>query len=51
MIGSPKGVTNEIHTLHRLGYADVGAWSRLLPTGNRGEVMSILVRYMIIVRG
>ena len=50
LIGSPKVVTNGIHSLHRLGYADVGAWSRLLPTGNSGEVMSILVRY-IIVRG
>jgi len=48
LIGSPKGVTNGIHSLHCLGYADVGAWSRLLPTGNSGEVMSILVRYIIV---
>ncbi|MBE9040036.1 peptide ABC transporter substrate-binding protein [Oscillatoriales cyanobacterium LEGE 11467] len=44
VIGSPLGVTNTIHTLHRLGFAQVGEWSPLVPTQNQGEVMSILMR-------
>lgn len=47
LIGSPKVVTNAIHGLHALGYAEVGAWSPLLPTSNAGEVMSILVKYIL----
>jgi hypothetical protein len=43
-IGSRKGVTETIHTLHVLGYADVGAWSPMLPVPNSTEVMSILTR-------
>ncbi|MBE9116756.1 hypothetical protein IQ249_12685 [Lusitaniella coriacea LEGE 07157] len=44
LIGSPKTVRGAIHALHVLGYAEVGAWSPLIPTTNEGEVMSILVR-------
>jgi hypothetical protein len=44
LIGSPKAVRGTIHALHVLGYAEVGAWSPLIPTANEGEVMSILVR-------
>ncbi|MDY6785159.1 MAG: hypothetical protein SW833_21880 [Cyanobacteriota bacterium] len=44
LIGSPKAVQGTIHTLHVLGYAEVGEWSRLIPTTNPGEVVSILVR-------
>jgi hypothetical protein len=43
-IGSREGVTETIHTLHVLGYADVGAWSPVLPVPNSTEVMSILTR-------
>lgn len=41
-IGSRQGVTHVIHQLHKLGFAEVGAWSPLLPGPNPGEVMSIL---------
>ena len=48
LIGSPEVVKNGIHNLHALGYEEVGAWSRLLPTANDGEVMSILVKYYTV---
>ncbi|WP_416675573.1 hypothetical protein [Egbenema bharatensis] len=41
-IGSPQGVRALIHQLHNLGFAEAGNWSRLMPTGKPGEVMSIL---------
>jgi hypothetical protein len=44
VIGSRGGVIETIHTLHSLGYAEVGAWSPLLPAATDGEVMSILTR-------
>lgn len=44
-VGSRAGVVEVIRTLHSLGYADVGAWSPLLPAPGDGEVMSILTRY------
>lgn len=48
LIGSPKGVTRTIGVLHRLGFAEVGEWSPLLPTQNPGEVTSILVRHLLL---
>ncbi|MDZ8108467.1 MAG: hypothetical protein RM338_22980 [Nostoc sp. DedQUE12a] len=48
LIGSPKGVTSTINRLHLVGYANVGDWSQLLPTANPDEVMSILIRYILI---
>lgn len=48
LIGSPQAVTNAIHTLHVLGYAEAGAWSPLQPIANTDEVMSILVRYLVL---
>jgi hypothetical protein len=48
LIGSPKAVKATIHTLHSLGYIEVGAWSPLVPTANPGEVMSILNRYILV---
>jgi hypothetical protein len=48
LIGSPKAVNSTIRTLHQLGYAEVGAWSQLLPTGNQGEVMSILSKQILV---
>ncbi len=48
LIGSPKGVTSTIHTLHHVGYAEVGLWSPLVPYSNSGQVMSILIRYILL---
>ncbi|MEH1849215.1 MAG: hypothetical protein V7L25_30665 [Nostoc sp.] len=48
LIGSPKAVTSTIHLLQVLGYASVGDWSALLPTGNPDEVMSILSRQILM---
>jgi hypothetical protein len=31
VIGSVEGVTEVIHTLHSLGYAEVRDWSRIVP--------------------
>ncbi|WP_242049171.1 MULTISPECIES: hypothetical protein [Nostocales] len=46
--GSAKAVISTIHHLQVIGYASVGDWSPLLPTGNSGEVMSILIRQIMI---
>lgn len=48
LIGSPKAVKSTIHNLQVLGYAEVRAWSPLLPTANPGEVMSILSRSILV---
>lgn len=48
LIGSSKAVMSTIHVLHRLGYAEVNDWSPLLPTANPGEVMSILVKQILV---
>ncbi|MBD2491602.1 hypothetical protein [Aulosira sp. FACHB-615] len=48
LIGSPKAVTSTIHYLQVIGYASVGDWSPLQPTGNPDEVMSILSRQISI---
>lgn len=48
LVGSPKGVRNTIHTLHVRGYAEVSEWSPPQPTANPNEVMSILVRYIVL---
>ncbi|MEB3145523.1 MAG: hypothetical protein VKL02_05215, partial [Cylindrospermopsis raciborskii 1523720] len=42
LIGTKKTVISTIHYLHVLGYANATDWSDLTPTGNSGEVMSIL---------
>ncbi len=47
VIGSRRGVTGTIQTLHRLRYAEVREWSPLMPTSNPCEVMSILTRYIL----
>lgn len=44
LIGSRQGVTSTIHTLHVLGFAEVGQWSPLLPGPQPGTVVSILIR-------
>jgi len=48
VIGSRRSVVGTIQTLHRLGFAEVGEWSPLLPAPTPGEVMSILTRYLLI---
>jgi hypothetical protein len=47
LIGSPELVRSTIHNLHVRGYAEVIAWSPLQPTANPGEVMSVLLRYVV----
>ncbi|MBD1870244.1 hypothetical protein H6F95_23720 [Cyanobacteria bacterium FACHB-471] len=44
IIGSRDGVIETIHDLHGRSFAEVGAWSPLLPAPGSGEVMSILTR-------
>jgi len=41
-IGSRQEIIAVIHKLHKLNFAEVGAWSPLLPGPNPGEAMSIL---------
>ena len=45
IIGSEEGVTETIHTLEKLRYAEVRSWSPILPVPNSTEVMSILTRW------
>jgi len=47
-IGSRKGITHVIHLLHVKGFAEVGAWSPLLPAPAPGEVMSILTLHFSV---
>ena len=51
LFGSPAGVRQVIHLLHKLGYAEPNAWSRPMPTGRPGEVMAILTRYLVKAEG
>lgn len=52
LLGSPGGVRQAIHLLHRLRYAETTLWSPLVPIPNNqliitprpGEVMSILIK-------
>jgi hypothetical protein len=44
IIGSRRGVNKMIHTLYRLRFAEVTAWTPLQPTGNPGEFVSMLIR-------
>ncbi|BAY50656.1 hypothetical protein SAMD00079811_82870 (plasmid) [Scytonema sp. HK-05] len=48
LIGSPKAVNSTIRVLHQLRYAEISDWSPLVPTGNTGEVMSILIRSILV---
>jgi hypothetical protein len=48
VISIPEGVTNTIHSLHSLGFADVSQWSPYIRAYKPGEVMSILTRYLIV---
>ncbi|HIK29753.1 MAG TPA: hypothetical protein IGS17_18985 [Oscillatoriales cyanobacterium M59_W2019_021] len=44
LIGEPQWVKGVIHRLHGLGVVPVSGWTPLLPTGNAGEVISLLKR-------
>ena len=48
VVGSPKGVVKIIHTLYRLGFAEVTEWSPPTPTANSGEVMSVMTRLVLL---
>lgn len=48
VVGSAKGVVKIIHTLYRLGFAEVTEWSPPTPTANPGEVMSVLRRCVLL---
>jgi hypothetical protein len=48
LIGSSKVVTSTIHYLQVIGYASVGEWSPLIPTNKPDEVMSILIRQILM---
>ncbi|NMG11701.1 hypothetical protein DP117_34555 [Brasilonema sp. UFV-L1] len=48
LVGSPKAVKSTIRVLHQLKYASIGDWSPLVPTGRTGEVMSILIRSILV---
>ncbi|NEP16626.1 MAG: hypothetical protein F6J97_06920 [Leptolyngbya sp. SIO4C1] len=43
--GIPAGVESIIHRLHIQGFAQVGEWSKPLPSPIEGEVIRILTRY------
>jgi len=49
LIGSAEGIRENIHELHQRGYAQAGDWSGLLPAPNPGEVMSVLIRYRLVL--
>lgn len=48
VVGSLKGVAKIIHTLYRLGFAEVTEWSPPTPTVNPGEVMSVMRRCVVL---
>ncbi|MBD2336667.1 hypothetical protein H6G64_06635 [Calothrix sp. FACHB-156] len=48
LIGSAQAVTSTIHYLQVIGYASTGDWSPLVPTENPDEVMSILIRQILM---
>jgi hypothetical protein len=48
VVGSPKGIVKIIHTLYRLGFAEVTEWSPPTPTANSGEVMSVMTRLVLL---
>lgn len=44
LIGTKEWITGVIHNLHAVRFAEVGAWSKLVPTRNKGEMISVLRR-------
>jgi hypothetical protein len=43
LIGTKEWITGVIRNLHVVGFAEVGAWSKLVRTRNKGEMISILM--------
>jgi len=43
-VGSMPVVTQHIHRMYQLGYAQPHEWSKPLPTVNPGEIMRILTK-------
>ena len=43
LIGTKEWITGVIRNLHVVGFAEVGAWSKLVRTRNQGEMISILM--------
>lgn len=48
VIGSDKGITNVVHSLHIHGFAEVSEWSLLLPAPIPKKLMRSLTRYVSI---
>jgi alkanesulfonate monooxygenase SsuD/methylene tetrahydromethanopterin reductase-like flavin-dependent oxidoreductase (luciferase family) len=44
VVGSPAAVLETIHTLYRLGFAQVGDWSPPQRGAKPGQVISVLIR-------
>ena len=44
LIGSRDRITETIHTLHRLGFAEAGLWSPIVPVPDSTEAMALLKR-------
>lgn len=47
VIGSVEGITGIIYDLHHRGFAEVNEWSKAQPTGNPGEYIRLLRRYIL----
>ncbi|MFB2980014.1 hypothetical protein [Microseira sp. BLCC-F43] len=48
LVGSPQAIKITILNLYKRGFAEVSAWSRLLPTGKPGKMIGILSRQIPI---
>ncbi|MBH8562093.1 hypothetical protein I8748_07880 [Nostoc sp. CENA67] len=50
LIGSNRGINSIIYWLHRLGFAEVTAWSKpqVAPNSEHKEVMSITVKQVTV---
>ncbi len=44
LIGSRDRITETIHTLHHLGFAEAGLWSPIVPVPDSTEAMALLKR-------
>ncbi|MEM6836351.1 MAG: hypothetical protein AAF609_05810 [Cyanobacteria bacterium P01_C01_bin.120] len=48
VVGHAEAVDNFVVTQHRLGFAEVGAWSPPLPTPHSNQVMRILTKRLLM---
>ncbi len=48
LVGSSKGLTKIIHTLYRLGFAEVIEWSQPSPTTKPAKMMSTMSRRVLL---